>query len=73
MELVVEGVTHRYGDLTVLEGIDLVVREGEILALIGPSGCGKSTLLGIMGGILKPEGGRVLVRGTAPAGSLNPL
>ncbi len=73
MELVVEGVTHRYGDLTVLERIDLVVREGEILALIGPSGCGKSTLLGIMGGILKPEAGRVLVRGTAPAGSLNPL
>ena len=73
MELVVEGVTHRYGDLTVLENIDLVVREGEILALIGPSGCGKSTLLGIMGGILKPAGGRVLVRGASPAGSLNPL
>ncbi len=73
MELVVEGVTHRYGDLTVLEQIDLVVREGEILALIGPSGCGKSTLLGIMGGILKSAGGRVLVRGAPPAGSLNPL
>ena len=73
MELVVEGVTHRYGELTVLERIDLAVREGEILALIGPSGCGKSTLLGIMGGILKPEAGRVLVRGTAPTGSLNPL
>ncbi len=68
MELVVEGVSHRYGDLTVL-----VVREGEILAIIGPSGCGKSTLLGIMGGILHPDAGRVLVRGSAPPGSLNPL
>jgi NitT/TauT family transport system ATP-binding protein len=73
VELVVEQVSHRYGDLTVLETIDLVVREGEILALIGPSGCGKSTLLGIMGGILQPDAGRVLVRGTAPSGSLNPL
>ncbi len=73
MELVVEGVTHRYGDLTVLEGIDLAAREGEILALIGPSGCGKSTLLGILGGILRPAAGRVLVKGEAPPGSLNPL
>ena len=72
MELIVEGVGHRYGDLVALEGIDLEVREGETLALIGPSGCGKSTLLGIMGGILEPSSGRVLIRGTAPAGSLNP-
>jgi NitT/TauT family transport system ATP-binding protein len=72
VELIVEGVGHRYGDLVALEGIDLEVREGETLALIGPSGCGKSTLLGIMGGILEPSSGRVLIRGTAPAGSLNP-
>jgi len=73
LELIVERVGHRYGELTVLEDIDLAVREGEILALIGPSGCGKSTLLGIMGGILRPSAGRVLVKGAAPAGSLNPL
>ena len=73
MELIVEGVGHRYGDLTALEGIGLRVREGEILALIGPSGCGKSTLLGIMGGILQPTAGRVLLSGVAPSGSLNPL
>jgi NitT/TauT family transport system ATP-binding protein len=73
LELIVEGVGHRYGDLVALENIDLQVREGEILALIGPSGCGKSTLLGIMGGILLPTSGRVLVRGAAPLGSLNPL
>ena len=73
MDLIVDSVGHVYGDLTVLEDIRLEVRHGEILALIGPSGCGKSTLLGIMGGILQPTHGRVLVNGTAPAGSLNPL
>ncbi|HZW73208.1 MAG TPA: nitrate/sulfonate/bicarbonate ABC transporter ATP-binding protein [Caldimonas sp.] len=73
MQLIVEGVGHRYGDIVALEGIDLSVREGEILALIGPSGCGKSTLLGIMGGILAPSAGRVLLAGTPPADSLNPL
>lgn len=72
MELIVEGVGHRYGDLMALEGIDIEVREGETLALIGPSGCGKSTLLGIMGGILQPVTGRVLIKGAPPAGSLNP-
>ncbi|MCC7426859.1 MAG: ABC transporter ATP-binding protein [Alphaproteobacteria bacterium] len=73
MELAAEGITHRYGGLTALDAVSLTVREGEILALIGPSGCGKSTLLGILGGILAPSEGRVLLRGEPPAGCLNPL
>jgi NitT/TauT family transport system ATP-binding protein len=73
LELIVENVGHRYGDVVALEKIDLAVREGEILAVIGPSGCGKSTLLGIMGGILQPSEGRVLVKGEPPADSLNPF
>jgi NitT/TauT family transport system ATP-binding protein len=73
LELIVENVGHRYGDVAALERIDLSVREGEILAVIGPSGCGKSTLLGIMGGILQPSEGRVLVKGEPPPGSLNPF
>lgn len=73
MELRCEGISHRYGDVSALEGIDLAVREGECLALIGPSGCGKSTLLGIMGGILAPSAGRVLATGEAPRGCLNPV
>ncbi|MBL8835062.1 MAG: ABC transporter ATP-binding protein [Alphaproteobacteria bacterium] len=73
MELIVEGVSHRYGDVTALDGIDIAARAGEILALIGPSGCGKSTLLGIMGGILAPSAGRVMLAGEARAGTLNPL
>lgn len=73
MDLIVEGIGHRYGGLSVLEGIDLTVSEGEIVAVIGPSGCGKSTLLGILGGLLKPSEGRVMLRGSPPAGSLNPF
>ncbi len=73
IELVVEGVSHRYGALAALEGVDLAVRRGEILALIGPSGCGKSTLLGIMGGILEPSAGRVVQHGRPAARSLNPF
>ncbi len=73
MELIVEGVGHAYGPVAALDDINFAVREGEILALIGPSGCGKSTLLSIMGGILKPTRGRVLMHGEAPPASLNPF
>ena len=73
MELTVDAVSHRYGDVAALDGIDLTVRAGEIVALIGPSGCGKSTLLGIIGGLIAPSSGRVMVHGDPPAGSLNPF
>lgn len=46
-------------DLTVLDGIDLTVAEGEIVALIGPSGCGKSTILNLVAGALRPSAGEV--------------
>jgi NitT/TauT family transport system ATP-binding protein len=73
VELLVEHVSHRYGDVTALEDVSFELRSGEILALIGPSGCGKSTLLGIVGGLLRPSEGAVRLRGQKPAGSLNPL
>src|SRR6478672_1238157 len=73
MPLHVERVSHRYGSVAALDGIDLDIADGETVALIGPSGCGKSTLLGILGGLLEPSEGRVTLSGPPPADSLNPF
>ncbi len=53
--------------LTALDGIDLRVEPGEFVSLIGPSGCGKSTLLRIIGDLIEPSRGEVLVNGKPPA------
>jgi NitT/TauT family transport system ATP-binding protein len=73
MELVAQGIAHAYGALSVLNGIDLSVAPGEIVAVIGPSGCGKSTLLAILGGLIAPLRGRVMIEGAPPPDCLNPL
>ena len=73
MELRLAGLHHAYGDVEVLRGIDLAIPEGRIVCIIGPSGCGKSTLLRLIGGLERPDRGRVIQIGETPAGSLNPL
>jgi lipoprotein-releasing system ATP-binding protein len=50
-------------ELKVLNGVDLVLRPGEIVALVGPSGAGKSTLLHVAGLLERPDGGAVLIGG----------
>ena len=57
--LALRGVGHRFGPETVLEGIDLQIAPGEVLALLGRSGCGKTTLLRIAAGLLTPTEGQV--------------
>src|SRR5581483_8451541 len=60
-----EGVTKRFarGATTALEGIDLEIETGEFVSLIGPSGCGKSTLLRVIGDLVEPTAGTVVVNG----------
>ncbi|MBX3177879.1 MAG: ABC transporter ATP-binding protein [Candidatus Hydrogenedentes bacterium] len=55
-------------ELKILTGVDLEVRQGEILAISGPSGVGKSTLLHIMGTLDRPTGGEILYRGNPLSG-----
>ena len=71
MRLILDRLCHAYGDLPVLEDISLDVAPGERLVLVGPSGCGKSTLLAIVGGLLRPSAGRVLLEGEPPPDCLN--
>ncbi len=63
-EVQIRGVSHRFGDFTALNGIDLTIGEGRFAVLLGPSGCGKTTLLSILGGFLRPSSGAVLIGGT---------
>ena len=60
-ELRLEGVSFEYpGGVRALEGVDLVVKSGESLALVGANGSGKTTLLRHLDGLLRPTSGRVL-------------
>jgi lipoprotein-releasing system ATP-binding protein len=55
---------HKYfGDLHVLQGVDLHVREGEIVSVVGPSGAGKTTLLQLLGTLDRMDEGRIVVGG----------
>lgn len=56
--------THRYGALTVHEGLKFSVAANEFICICGPSGCGKTTLLDMLAGILVPSSGHVLIDGT---------
>ncbi len=61
--IVFDGVKKSYGNKTVLDGFNLKVERGEFLTIIGNSGGGKTTILKLINGLLKPDGGTVLVRG----------
>ncbi|MFJ8794051.1 ectoine/hydroxyectoine ABC transporter ATP-binding protein EhuA [Streptomyces sp. NPDC102462] len=58
-----EGVTKRFGDHTVLDGLDLSVQAGRHVTLIGPSGSGKTTILRLLMTLAKPDAGTIAVDG----------
>ena len=59
----IEALTHKYGDRTALDALDLSVGEGEIFGLLGPNGGGKTTLFRILSTVLRPTAGHARVMG----------
>jgi ABC-2 type transport system ATP-binding protein len=64
--LEIDGVRHRYGALTALDGVAVEVRAGQCVALLGPNGAGKTTLVGLATGLRAGQQGRVRVCGGDP-------
>lgn len=63
-----ESVDKRYGTVSAVAGLELDVRNGEVLALVGPSGCGKSTVLRLIAGLEWPDTGTIRIAGEQVAG-----
>ncbi|MFE3660594.1 ABC transporter ATP-binding protein [Streptomyces sp. NPDC059165] len=62
-DLQLRSLRRAFGTTVALDGLDLVVASGELLALLGPSGCGKTTALRVLAGFERPEAGQVLLDG----------
>jgi len=65
IETVNLNMTYRSGkvDVPAVQDVNLTVKNGEFIAIMGPSGCGKTTLLHLLGGLLQPTGGKILIDG----------
>ncbi len=59
----IERVSRRFGAVVAVDDVSLSLRPGTFLSLVGPSGCGKTTLLRMLGGLDRPDDGRILVDG----------
>ena len=60
-QIELRGLTKRFGNNLVVDGLDMQVKNGEFISLLGPSGCGKSTTLRMIAGLEQPSAGRVLL------------
>ena len=65
IELSLEGITKKYGEVTAVSALEFTVKSGELFALLGPSGAGKSTTINLIAGIEKPDAGQIKVGGTS--------
>ncbi|MEO8384738.1 MAG: sulfate ABC transporter ATP-binding protein [Betaproteobacteria bacterium] len=63
MSIQVIGVSKRFGTFEALNGVNLDIQPGELIALLGPSGSGKTTLLRVIAGLEQPDSGRILFNG----------
>ena len=61
--LILKGIRKSYGEVKVLHGIDLDIKQGEFIVFVGPSGCGKSTLLRMIAGLEEITGGEMYIDG----------
>jgi branched-chain amino acid transport system ATP-binding protein len=66
--LELRNVSKRFGGLTVIEGLDLHVAEGEIVSVIGPNGAGKTTLFNLVTGVYRPDEGDIVFEGQSLLG-----
>ena len=64
--LLATGIHKNYGELQILKGVDLHVKESEIVSIVGSSGAGKTTLLQILGTLDKPDSGKMSINGIDP-------
>src|SRR6202042_3290702 len=63
LEVRLQGLRRQYGSVTALDGLNITIGPGELVALLGPSGCGKTTALRLVAGLEDANSGRVLIGG----------
>jgi ribose transport system ATP-binding protein len=71
VDVVLDRITKHYPGITALRDVSLSIRGGEVVGLIGENGAGKSTLLKVLGGVVRPDAGHILIDG-ASVGALTP-